>query len=178
MKNRKEVKPLPRNAIRRAAIDMFRSIDAGPSTGIEEICERLGAWRGRPIILMPRSFPDTSAFGLWLKTSSVDIVVYERDATPDHRRHIIRHEIGHILFDHESEPRSDDDALQALVPTLPLHVVQRALRRSCYDTAAEWEAEVFASVMSDLAGYGGRGRSTAAPGNMLEEAFDSSNDWR
>lgn len=171
-------KPLPESTIRRTAIEMFRGLDISPSADIEDICERLGEVRNRPVRLMPRSFPDTSAFGLWLKTDSSDIIVYERDATPDHRRHIIRHEIGHVLFDHESEPRSDDEAIRALVPTLPLSVVQNALRRSCYETAAEWEAEVFASVMSDLAGHSSRPRNSAAPGNWLEEAFDSGHEWR
>ena len=178
MSRRAVRKPLPESAIRQTAIDMFRGLDVPSSVGIEGICDRLGEVRNRPVVLMARSFPNASAFGLWLKTESSDIIVYERDATVDHRRHIIRHEIGHILFDHESEQWSENEALRALVPTLPLEVVQRALGRSSYETPAEWEAEVFASVMSDIARRGEQPRRSVVPANQLEEAFDSGPGWR
>lgn len=163
---------LGESSIRRRAIRMLRSLDLPASDDVELLCQRLGEHRQRPIVLMPRSFPRSSAFGLWLKTDDADLVFYEQDATPEHQRHIIRHEIGHILFDHAGDSAADDRVLQALAPSLPAHVVRSALQRSCYDTAAEWEAEVFASIITDLTGHTrtSRGRSTSA--NRLEEAFD------
>lgn len=168
---------LGESSIRRRALAMLRGLDMPSSPDVELLCERLGEHRQRPIVLMPRSFPHTSAFGLWLKTDSADLVMYEKDATAEHQRHIIRHEIGHILFDHEGEPPAGDDVLDTLVPSLPAHVVQRALRRTCYNTAAEWEAEVFASVVTDLTGHHSSSRPDDVPASRLEQAFDDPWGW-
>ena len=113
-----------------------------------EICKRLGEHRRRPIHLIPQVMDVPGPFGLWIKTSQADVIIYQcAGTTPLHREHIIAHELGHLLADHPSD-EDDEAALHALMPDIPPDVVRRALRRrTSYDTEFEREAEILATVL-------------------------------
>jgi hypothetical protein len=153
---------------------LLRSLELRPPFDALDLVEGLAEQRGRPIQLVPRAFPQPTVFGLWIGTTTADLVFYESDATPDHQRHIVLHELGHILFDHGND-NLQDDVWEELVPSLPSDTVRRALRRSSYDTGAEREAETFASVISEWTG------SITALDNRteseIERAFDDPKGW-
>ena len=123
---------------------------------------------GKPIQLLPHAMEVPGPFGLWIKTSAADFIVYQKEGTtPLHREHIIAHELGHLLADHPSD-EGDDSIWRELMPDIPPDVVRRALRRRrSYASDYEQEAETLATVLLEatakaqfitLPGYSPRAR--------------------
>lgn len=171
-------RPSSTRTIRRSALQMLRQIQVDAPLDIASLCRRLGDHRGRPIRLVPYNFPSTTVFGLWVETTDADLIFFEGETVPEHQRHIILHEVGHMVLGHRSD--TDDDSIwREMVPNLPPDVVRKALRRASYEAAAEHDAEAFASLLSSwLSEY-----VAISPGNpraarnALEEAFDSPRGW-
>lgn len=159
------------STIRRRAVELLRAVDITPPLDLQVLCDRVGAQRGRPIVLVPYSFPDPTVFGLWLGTGTADLVLHEQAATESHRQHIVLHELGHIVFEHGDD---GDGGLDTLLPTLSPDSVGRALRRSAYTSADEYEAEQFASVIS---AWAASATVAGASGSDLERAFDDPRGW-
>ncbi|MEU5808765.1 toxin [Streptomyces sp. NPDC047718] len=116
--------------------------------GIDELHRYLCARRGRPIHLIPTSFPDRHLFGVWLKLDEFDIVAFEKSASPAHKEHIIAHELAHIAFDHQGPVQlgGQDDAGRLLSDVDPAEV-RGLLMRSRYSDDEEQEAETLASLL-------------------------------
>jgi hypothetical protein len=90
--------------------------------------------------------------GLWLATDRADHIFHVRGSSPMHERHIILHEIGHLLCDHATPGEAADDTLSALLPDLDPQVVMQVLRRSSYSAPQEQVAEMMASLILEQAG--------------------------
>lgn len=118
----------------------------------------LAGRRGRPIVLCPMALRGES-FGAWIAELSVDVVFYEERTAPLHQRHIILHELGHILCDHEGLDGTDLAAL--LSGTDPADEGLRAPRGTRYTDAEEQEAEMIATLI--LTRISGAHANTAAP---------------
>jgi hypothetical protein len=88
-------------------------------------------------------------------------VFYEPQTSALHQQHIILHELGHLLHDHEPSERVDDEVLAELFPTLDANMVRRVLGRTSYTAVEEQEAEMIASLLSERAQ-----RRPAAPGPL------------
>src|SRR5664280_3748430 len=67
---------------------------------IEDVVERVAAWRGRPIQVLAFAFPQGELSGMWLALNGLDVVVFPQDASPLRRVAIIGHELGHMLLGH------------------------------------------------------------------------------
>ncbi|MGP4003647.1 hypothetical protein [Streptomyces sp. 8N706] len=117
---------------------------------MDVLCQLLGERRQRPIRLLPYPLPVPGPFGLWIGTQSADYILYQKETSKSHQDHIILHEIGHILADHQRDD-ADDDFLRQLMPNLSLSVVKRALRRTSYDEEHEREAELVATIILEWA---------------------------
>ncbi|GAA3340548.1 hypothetical protein GCM10020358_28590 [Amorphoplanes nipponensis] len=79
-------------------------------------------------------------------TESMDVIFYQQHTTRPHQDHIILHEIGHLVADHPSD-EGDDQAWGSLEPGERPGGATRALRRTCYDSAHEREAELIATYI-------------------------------
>ena len=115
---------------------------------IAELAER----RGRPIEL--RTLPNgvaINACGLWIATDTHDEIYVEEKTTPFHREHIVLHEIGHILCDHEANSQDGAGALGGLLPDLSPALIMRILGRTNYTSEQEQEAELVASLIRTAA---------------------------
>ncbi|MFJ2582267.1 hypothetical protein [Kitasatospora aureofaciens] len=99
---------------------------------------------------MPYSLPVPGPFGVWLGTASADYILYQQETSKIHQDHIILHEVGHILADHQSDD-TDDDFWRQMAPDLSLDAVRRALRRTSYDQEHEREAELVATIILEWA---------------------------
>lgn len=88
--------------------------------------QALGQHRGRPIRVLRASLR-TLPCGLVMRTNDVDYVVVARSPSPVHARHILLHELGHLLLEHPSA--------EAAALTNP---------RVLSDPDAERQAELFA----------------------------------
>nr|WSW64593.1 toxin [Streptomyces sp. NBC_00998] len=107
---------------------------------------RLSDLRGRPIHLVPMAIPQHSLNGMWVATQLADFVIYAACATRAHQEHIIAHELGHIMCDHQSVSDMDDSILGQLFPDISPVIVRRVLQRNKYSHRNEQEAEMIASI--------------------------------
>lgn len=148
-----------------------------------ELCRVLGERRGRPIEPLARETPPSGPCGLVIPGDDRDFVVYERYTSLPHRFHIVAHEGGHLVFGHdpleaalaaleeitaslrESSPPSDDPpvgpeeyaglaSLEELIEVLREgNLPPAVLARSLYAVEAEAEAEEFANILGERAGF-------------------------
>jgi hypothetical protein len=113
---------------------------------LQAVVERVAELRARPIVLWPvASRPGPC--GLWAALPGRDYVFYESDTSPMHQAHIILHELGHLIWRHQSAFVLDIDLLQSLLPDLDPRVIETVLRRARYETNEEQEAELLASLV-------------------------------
>lgn len=117
---------------------------------VDALVAALGAQRGRPIRLfaLPPGMV-VNACGLWVATDTQDEIYVEEKTTAMHREHIMLHELGHILCEHES---GEDVSLARFLPDLSPELIQRLLARTSYSTLQEQEAELVASLIRTAAG--------------------------
>lgn len=113
----------------------------------------LAAERGRPIELMPVSAPEGAPCGLLMSTERADYILYPTNTTALHRRHILLHEVGHLLCGHTgADGGADGVAIDAagreLMPNLSPELVRRVLGRTTYTDIEEREAELVASLLA------------------------------
>ncbi|MFJ2768850.1 hypothetical protein [Streptomyces sp. NPDC087300] len=120
---------------------------------VESFCTRLAAQRQRSLHLhpLPRQAAKAGACGLWLATDVDDHIFFEQRTARLHQDHIILHEVGHMLFGHQSLELGDDlddlgDAPQ-LFGDLSPQLIRRLLARTDYTTRREQEAEMLASLI-------------------------------
>lgn len=157
----------------------LQSLEIQPPLQVGVLCQRLGERRGRPIHLLPYSIPVPGPFGLWIASTSADYVLFQAETTRVHQDHIILHEVGHILADHDSDD-TDDDVLEQLMPTIPPEVIRRALRRTSYDAEHEREAELVATIIQEWASvldHVSPRLSDTAPVQRLQAALDDRQGW-
>ncbi|MEQ0563918.1 hypothetical protein ABJI51_32970 [Amycolatopsis sp. NEAU-NG30] len=138
--------------LRRRCRKLLKDLDIGPPLDVGLLCARLGEQRGKPIRLLAYPLEVPGPFGCWIATSSADYIFYQAETTKPHQDHIILHELGHMLADHhphgDAEPA---DFLRGPAAGLDPDAVHRALRRSAYDDAHEWEAETVATIILEWA---------------------------
>ncbi|GIH10567.1 hypothetical protein Rhe02_86340 [Rhizocola hellebori] len=112
---------------------------------LSELCRGVEAQRGRRIILVALPLSAAGPCGLWLATDEVDFICFEEYTSVLHQRHIVLHELGHILCAHSS-PHALHQVLEGLVPMLSREALRNMLARqhNRYQHTDELEAEVFA----------------------------------
>ncbi|WP_370946643.1 hypothetical protein AB5J62_03560 [Amycolatopsis sp. cg5] len=138
--------------LRKRCRKLLKQLDIEPPLDVVQLCARLGEQRGKPIRLMPYPLEVPGPFGCWIATANADYIFYQQETTKSHQDHIILHELGHILADHH--PGGDakpGDFLPGLPPDIDSGAIGRALRRTSYDEAHEWEAETVATIILEWA---------------------------
>ncbi len=136
--------------LRRRCRRLLKELGIRPPLDVLELCRSVGDQRGRPIRLIPHRIPVPGPFGAWIATAQADYVVYQQDTSKAHQRHIILHELGHMLAGHGATAENHDLAGR-LVPGLEPEAVRRALLRTSYDTDHEREAETVATIILEWA---------------------------
>jgi hypothetical protein len=116
---------------------------------IEAFCEALGARLGRQIVLCPVD-TRTGPCGLWVALEDVHLFFYERVTSPLHQEQIVCHEAGHAVFEDDAANVLDDEELAGLLGLDPV-MVRRVLGRTSYDDEVEQRAEVFGTMVVELA---------------------------
>lgn len=114
---------------------------------LELFCEAVASQRNRPILLLPMALSAPGPCGLWIAGRRQDYIVFEQWTSRLHQEHIVLHEIGHILFEHQHEGLSSDEHVRLVFPNLDPSIVRAALARTSYSSAEEREAEMIASLI-------------------------------
>lgn len=115
---------------------------------INGLCQYLGRHLGKNIRLLPLPLPQGSPDGLWVHTPDEDIILFESRQAPIHQRHVIMHELGHLICDHDTAPVMTPEASRLLLPSLNPALVQRVLGRDHTHSEAELEAEQVGDLLS------------------------------
>ncbi|SES47368.1 protein of unknown function [Streptomyces sp. yr375] len=134
--------------LRRYCAEVVRQLDVPDPFDINVLVDRLERQRQKPISLLPVPLNATGGpSGLWVATGEVDYVLYHQSTTARHQRHIVLHEIGHMLCGHESTPANQDEVARLLMPSLDPELVRLVLGRTEYDRDEERAAELIASLI-------------------------------
>jgi len=135
-------------SVRRRCESTLRTVTIPDPFEVNEFAAVVSGRRGRRLELLPKQ---TSAgpCGVWVALRDVDYVFYEPDTSALHRDHIVVHELGHLLRQHEPTECVDDGVLRELFPGLSADMVKRVLGRTSYNDVEEQEAEMIASLVSE-----------------------------
>jgi hypothetical protein len=136
----------------RSLVHRFERSVAVPSPfDLALFLQRWIAHRGRPVELLPLAVAEmpAGAGGLWLAFADHDVIAFPADAPPNHRDHIVLHEVGHILAGHGGSAAAapSTSGLIGLLPDLQPEMVRAVLGRSCGSGTQEQEAELIASLL-------------------------------
>jgi hypothetical protein len=154
--------------------EFLQELGLAPPLDVGLLVERLGEKRGRPLKLLAHPIGVPGPFGCWIAGPSADYVVYQRETSRAHQRHIVLHEIGHILAGHTGSelllPRTaptEPEMPEMLAPSS----VDQVLFRDSATGAQEQEAERIATILTSWSTVA----DTAAPDNgvlgLVENAF-------
>ncbi|MEU5208872.1 hypothetical protein [Streptomyces sp. NPDC020742] len=116
------------------------------------------------------------ACGLWLSTETDDHIFFEARTSPLHQEHIVLHEIGHLLFDHQMLADGNHGGIGTVLTDLSPRLVQRLLARTNYSTRQEQEAEMLASLIRTHATVQGRAPQRCATTERAERALGITHD--
>ncbi|MFD9269743.1 hypothetical protein ACFWB1_12485 [Streptomyces goshikiensis] len=136
--------------LRRQCIRLLRDLDIQPPLQVDDLCRRLGARLGKPIRLVAWALPIPGPFGLWMSRPSEEVIFYQEETTRVHQDHIILHEVGHILAEHEDDGDAGEH-FPDLGPDFPPDLIRRGFRRTCYTEDYEREAELVATIIQEWA---------------------------
>ena len=129
-----------------AELGMTQPVDA------YELAERVGAHRGRPVVVRTAEFPTANASGVALRLPDPDryMVGLQEAATAGHRAHVLFHELVHIVRGHlDGDPADQPTITCRSVGELNVGAGGAASQppMSAADLF-EWEAEVGATILS------------------------------
>lgn len=104
-------------------------------------------------ITVKRAEPEVDPLvtGSVLFTDSHAVITYPADASPHRKNKVLCHEFAHLIFGHvqtEAVDEIPDDMTKVLALLDPDMVKAQLLRRRCFDSPAELEAEVLADMLS------------------------------
>ncbi|MFD9223603.1 hypothetical protein ACFWDI_27210 [Streptomyces sp. NPDC060064] len=136
--------------LRRHCKQLLRKLDIQPPLHLDDLCRRLGEHLGKPIRLIPWALPVPGPFGLWMSRPNEEVIFYRAETTRVHQDHIILHEIGHILADHQDDGDPDGE-FPDFGPDFPRDLIIRGFRRTCYTKDYEREAELVATIIQEWA---------------------------
>ncbi|MEE1753789.1 ImmA/IrrE family metallo-endopeptidase [Streptomyces sp. SP18CS02] len=134
--------------LRKKCAELIRRLQLPVPFDIDVLCARIGESRGRPIRLAPLDLPAGSPCGLLVSTASTDYIFYAADTTLTHQKHVIAHELGHLLLHEGSAGGSHAHDGNSLVPEeIDTALVSHMFGRSQYSHPEEFAAEYFATRM-------------------------------
>ncbi|WP_406815359.1 hypothetical protein [Mycobacterium sp. M23085] len=121
-----------------------------------EFIDGVARLRGRPIQVVPTVARLTmSACGLWMKRDRDDIIIHEAGTSEYHIDQIVCHEIGHMVLEHDRDPREAASGADGYFPKMIFATALAGLNprmgailgRTAFDDDRERDAEMFASIV-------------------------------
>jgi len=106
-----------------------RNLDLPDPFDVKVLCDRIGSERARPIHLLPAVLPAQGPCGLLIPTTTADYIIYEQQTSRLHQDHIVLHEVGHLLCQHQAVPGASEKIPRILLPDLDPRLVESALAR-------------------------------------------------
>jgi hypothetical protein len=136
-------------SVQRRCEARLRTVGIPEPFDLDRFADEVSRRRRRRLTLLPKQ-TSLGPCGVWLALPDADYVFYEPHTSDLHREHIVLHELGHLVHEHEPTEGIDAEVLAELFPTLDGSVVRRVLARTSYTTVEEQEAEMFASLVRGI----------------------------
>lgn len=89
---------------------------------------------------------------MWLATKRGDYIYYDAQTSGLHRLHIILHEVGHMLCEHEETGLEGNQYLYRQLNVCDSVWIRQILPRIRYTSHQEQEAEMVATLLLERAG--------------------------
>jgi hypothetical protein len=131
-------------SIRRRCEQLVKALDIPDPFEAELFYAQIGTYRRKKLLTLPVGLRADGPSGFWIGTATTDYIVYEKNTSPLHRMHIILHEVGHILCDHQS---AGSAPLDGFASHLDDALVERLLAREHGNSTEEQEAELIAYLI-------------------------------
>ncbi|WP_370963205.1 hypothetical protein [Amycolatopsis sp. cg9] len=112
--------------------------------------DRLEAWRGREIDLVPIVHRPGQPSGAWQARPGYDLIAYTEHTSALHQDHIIAHELAHMLCAHAGTCLMAESEAAELAPDLAPAALSHLLTRVTSGTE-EYEAELIAVLLMSAA---------------------------
>jgi len=144
--------------MRRRCEERLRRLAPERPLQLDRFIAAVVAGRPRPLSFMPVPLHG-QPYGMWLTDGTEECIWYERDTTPAHQRHIILHELCHLLCGHQP---IDATAFDGPLPNLDRERLRAVMLRSGYTLEQEREAELLASLIIERSSVGPDGTNTDA----------------
>jgi len=112
--------------------------------------DRLEAWRGREIDLVPVEYRPGQPSGAWQARPDYDLIAYTEQTSALHQDHIIAHELAHMLCAHTGTCLMSETEAAQLAPDLAPRALSHLLTRVTTGTD-EYEAELIAVLLMSAA---------------------------
>ncbi|RSM44370.1 hypothetical protein DMA12_16160 [Amycolatopsis balhimycina DSM 5908] len=112
--------------------------------------DRLEAWRGREIDLVPVAHRPGQPSGAWQARPGYDLIAYAGQTSALHQDHIIAHELAHLLCAHTGTCLMSEREAAELAPDLAPRALSHLLTRVT-SGADEYEAELIAVLLMSAA---------------------------
>ncbi|QHC18972.1 secondary metabolite protein [Streptomyces sp. GF20] len=163
--------------LKRLCEEQLRGIEISDPYAVDEICRQLAMKRGRPLYLheLPETGGVNAPCGMVLSFDTEDHIFHVAATSHRHRAQIVRHELAHLLLGHAD---GNESVISSLMTALPGEVdpstVLAALGRTSYDSETEFDAEIAASCLGELArnlAHSGREPSRFGAVSRLEDAL-------
>ncbi len=169
--------------LRRSCRRLLRELDISPPLEPGLLCERLGAWRGRPVELVAHPVPAGTATGILLAFPNKDLILYQSETTLPHQAHIIFHEVAHLVLGHlTGGGRAVCGALLDPAPSERAPVSGKRRGATLYDQRQEWEAETAATILTGWTAAPGPAAGTVgsadAAARRFSAALGAAWEWR
>lgn len=119
-------------------------------SSVRELFPVVESRSGYPIRILPISEETAQGLcGLWIRSKNADYIFVHPDTSRAHQDHIIAHELGHILRNHQGLPilPEANPVADRLVPDLDPRVVKMMLGRTSYEHDDEEEAELIGTYL-------------------------------
>ncbi|MEQ0565539.1 ImmA/IrrE family metallo-endopeptidase [Amycolatopsis sp. NEAU-NG30] len=131
--------------------------------------DRLEAWRGREIDLVPVAYRPGQPSGAWQARPDYDLIAYTEHTSPLHQDHIIAHELGHLLCAHSGTCLMSDSEAAELAPDLAPRALSHLLTRVTTGSD-EYEAELIAVLLMSAATSDAPAVQPGASGRAADQA--------
>ncbi|WP_026189379.1 ImmA/IrrE family metallo-endopeptidase [Salinispora mooreana] len=121
---------------------------------LDKFRQGLAEQRGRSLNVTPLPVLAEPGFasGVWVATDATDYILYNDRTSPLHQRHIILHEVGHMIFRHNERRLSDHVLLDGGFPHLDPQSARHLMGRVHYSEPEEAEAEMAATLLLEAIG--------------------------
>jgi hypothetical protein len=135
------------HSVRHRCLTAVRELDIPEPFDLTEFVTRLEHHRSRKIHLVAIPPMPDGLCGMCVPMGTTDYIFHEEGSSPLHREHIIMHELGHAIMEHEGGGLPVDAVAPLLFPTLDPELVRHVLGRTAYSTREEKEAETLATMI-------------------------------